>query len=58
MPRKVGVRKIWFTGSKGFFERLVWEENGEYWVRWYYETIRVTNPNGEVTQGWRTVEAY
>lgn len=58
MPRKVGVRKIWFTGSKQYFERLVWEVNGEYWVMWYYERIKVTNQYGNVSEGWKTVEAY
>jgi hypothetical protein len=61
MSKKVGVRKVYFWGSIGTFERLVWKhEDGTYWIRWYYEDIQVEQADGceGNSNGWRTVEAY
>lgn len=59
---KIGVRKVYFYGSNGFFERLVWRDNtsGKYYIRWYYETVEVIQVDGceGSSIGWRTIEAY
>lgn len=60
--KKIGIRKVFFTGTKGHFERLVWkdESTGKYYIRWYFETIEVMQADGfeAVSDGWKTVEAY
>jgi len=60
--KKIGVRKIYFWGSNGFFERLVWkdEKTNKYYVRWYHQTVEVMQTDGFETtsNGWKTVEAY
>lgn len=58
---KIGVRKIWFSGSRQTFERLVWKkEDGTFWIRWYFESVQVKQAEGTeyATCGWRTVEPY
>lgn len=60
--KKVGVRKVWFRGRRGYFERLVWknEEDGTYWISWYHESVQVRQRDGfeVVSDGWYTIKEY
>lgn len=60
--KRIGIKKVWFTGSRGYFERIVWkdERNDKYFVNWYHQKIEVIQCDGceGVSQGWKTVEEY
>lgn len=57
---KIGIRKIYFWGSRQMFERLVYKDNGKYFCQWYHQMIEVVHASGDAwaTSGWKTVEAY
>lgn len=57
--KKLMTGYVYFTGSKKRMERTIYiSSDGEYCIKWYGEYIQVENTNGEVTDGWRTVEQY
>lgn len=62
MKEKLGIKRIYIKGQ-GYYERCVWkdESNDTYWIRWYYEEVRVLpkdpyNENAE--DGWKSVREY
>lgn len=58
---KIGIRPVFFTGSKKTIKRLVKkDESGKYFVLWYGWRIEVeqVDKHEEVTVGWRTKEKY
>jgi hypothetical protein len=58
---KVGMRKIFFHGSRKHYNRCVMEDSdGKLFCMWQGNYIRVEQVYGDknATAGWRTVEAY
>ena len=50
--------KVFLTGSRKTIDRLIYTENGKFFIKWHDARIEVKNEFPDVTCGWRTVEAY
>lgn len=50
--------KVFLTGSRKTIERMIYTENGNYFIKWNKEYIEVENEFPNVTNGWKTVKAY
>lgn len=46
--------RVYLTGSRRTIQRIVFEENGLYYVKWYGEYIQVA----KAATGYYTVEPY
>ena len=59
--KNLGTKRIWVKGQ-GYYYRCVKkdEENDSYWIRWFYEDVRVIQKDGyeNVTDGWTTVGVF
>ena len=59
--KKKEVERIFFIGSRKYFNRLIYKrDDNTYWVQWYGKFIQVDNKYGcyNIGEGWVTVEDY